>query len=308
MKASRETILDKTNYGITVYAFVLRQYYPGTTVLQLKGRTCPPAKNPFREDKTSLMVSIVDGVAQHTDSNDPNFTGDAFDFAQEHFRLEDQQLLEAIDEAMHLGIAKPTTLYQQSPLVEDKKTKAAIRVPQFSFFLRPVSNTIPKGTASIVELYQLIKGSTYAEATKRLRQISDSKQARSYKAKNFDYATFSGSFSKREDKSLLAHSGLLTIDFDHLDNIAALRAALLEDEYFETELLFISPSGDGLKWVIPIDLTVDTHTNYFKAINNYIKQTYQIDIDQSGKDVSRACFIPHDKGVYINPKYLNNGN
>jgi phosphoribosylformimino-5-aminoimidazole carboxamide ribonucleotide (ProFAR) isomerase len=41
-------------------------------------------------------------------------------------------------------------------------------------------------------------------------------EARKFKAFNFDYVTFSGAFSKRNDKHLKKHSGLLTIDFDHI--------------------------------------------------------------------------------------------
>ncbi len=80
---------------------------------------------------------------------------------------------------------------------------------------------------------------------------------------------------------------------------------MLNDEYFETELLFVSPSGDGLKWIISIDITEATHQNFFQAIANYIKEVYQLEVDKSGKDISRACFLPHDPEVYINPKYLN---
>jgi len=79
---------------------------------------------------------------------------------------------------------------------------------------------------------------------------------------------------------------------------------LLKDEYFETEMLFVSPSGDGLKWIIPIDITEATHQNFFQAIANYIREVYQLEVDKSGKDVSRACFLPHDPEAYINPKYL----
>lgn len=306
---TRQEIIDKTHYGVNIYAYILRQYAPGTTVLSLHGRACSPANNPFRENKTSLMVTIVNGLACHTDTNDPTFTGDAFDFAQLHYKLEGELLLSALDETMHLGIEKPTGLYQESQTKrKPQREEENINTPHFSFFKRPISNTIPKGIVSIVELYQLIKGSSYAEATKHLRQIEDPKEARAYKAKHFDYATLSGRFSRRSDKAITAHSGLMTIDFDHLEDVTTLKAKLLEDEYFETELLFTSPSGDGLKWIVPIDLTVDSHTNYFKAIANYIKQTYHVEIDNSGKDVSRACFIPHDKDVYINPKYLSYGN
>ena len=96
----------------------------------------------------------------------------------------------------------------------------------------------------------------------------------------------------------------MCLDFDHLKNLDALRAQLLEDEYFETQLLFRSPSGDGLKWIINIDLSQTNHSNYFRAVANYLKQTYSVEVDQSGKDVSRACFLPHDPDCFINQNLL----
>ena len=84
--------------------------------------------------------------------------------------------------------------------------------------------------------------------------------------------------------------------------LTGLKICLLADESLETVLLFRSPSGDGLKWVIPIDICLMDHKSYFKAVANYLKQTYQLELDVSGKDLARACFLPYDPQVYINPK------
>ena len=95
----------------------------------------------------------------------------------------------------------------------------------------------------------------------------------------------------------------MTIDFDHLPNLNEVKKQLLEDEYFETELLFTSPSGDGLKWVIKIDLSKATHQEYFKAVSNYLQQKYKLEVDQSGKDISRACFLSHDPDAILHKKH-----
>jgi hypothetical protein len=58
------------------------------------------------------------------------------------------------------------------------------------------------------------------------------------------------------------HSGLLCLDFDHLNNVQILFEQLLNDDYFETQLLFRSPSGDGLKWVISVDADPSEHTGF----------------------------------------------
>jgi len=93
-------------------------------------------------------------------------------------------------------------------------------------------------------------------------------------------------------------------DFDRLQKLDLLRSQLLQDEFFDTQLLFRSPSGDGLKWVIEIDLSQTSHADYFRAVANYIQSTYGVEVDKSGKDISRACFLPYDPQCFINQKYL----
>jgi hypothetical protein len=59
MEINRETILDKTHYGLNTYAHVLQQYYPGETVLSLSGRDCQPTRNPFNNGKPTLKIAIA---------------------------------------------------------------------------------------------------------------------------------------------------------------------------------------------------------------------------------------------------------
>ncbi len=181
----------------------------------------------------------------------------------------------------------------------------AIRV---SFFKAPISNVRPFRNLTIKEVYNYIIGHEAESQTETLRSISDRLAARSYKAENFAYATFGGTFSRRSNNSLKESSGLLCIDFDHLYDFGSspvyLKDSLLKDRYFETVLLFISPSGDGLKWIIEIPENCLGRDDFFSALEAYILSTYGVGIDPSGKDISRACFLPYDPEAYINPKYL----
>ena len=306
MEISKEAILNKTHYGLNIYSHVLGQYYPGDTVLSLSGRDCQPTKNPFNDNKPTLKIQIVNNCAEHYDLENSISKGDVFDFAALHYNLQDEELNEKLNEELYLRIGKQSGFYKDAvitpadPLPQPMK----IPVPVFSYFKAPVTNTVPQREINLLQVYHLLQGNAFAECTNTLRSIADKQEARKYKAAQFDYVTFSGTFSKRNDKSLLRHSGLITVDFDHIADIPELQARLLQDEYFETELLFVSPSGDGLKWVIPIDLTKAKQQDFFKAVANYIRHTYQLEVDQSGKDVSRACFLPQDAAPFINPKYL----
>lgn len=300
-------ILDKTHYGLNIYSHILRVYYPDEIVVRLSGKECDPAKNPFNENKLTLKLINVDWVFMYRDLEQPEFKGNSFDFAALHYKLTGNELLEKLNEELHLRIGEQHHFYSNRTFPKQapkEEITPMVHIPKFSYFKAPVSNIHPKNTLSLVKAYEMIKSTQNSSITEQLRAIQAKDEARKFKASKFDYVTFSGTFEKRNDKALLNHSGLLTIDFDHISDLQQLKNQLLNDKYFETELLFVSPSGDGLKWIILIDITESTHQNFFNAIANYIKEVYQLEVDKSGKDVSRACFLPFDPEVFINPKYL----
>jgi len=175
---------------------------------------------------------------------------------------------------------------------------------EFSFFNCPVTNTRPSKTLTLWDVYIAIKSNQYQPQTAVLRSITDIKQASSYKSQYFNYCTFSGTFASRKNEALIQHSGLMTIDLDHLSDVKELKTKLLEDINIDSDLLFRSPSGFGLKCIVTIDLEVYTHLEWFSYIENYFKVRYHLAIDPSGKDVSRACFLPYDQEVYINTKHI----
>jgi hypothetical protein len=186
----------------------------------------------------------------------------------------------------------------------DLKLKSDLR--KFSFFKQPITNTKPYKNIGLIDAYNAIRQQCFKSVTEELRKISDKNMARKFKSVNFNYVTFSGVFTHRSISSLVEHSCFMVIDFDDLPSPIDTKEMLLKDSEIETQLLFLSPSGNGLKWVIEIDLEIATHEQYFYGIRNYLKQKYNLSLDESGKDVSRACFLPYDKDVFINPKYLTN--
>ena len=309
---NRAAILDKTHYGLNIYSYILRLFYPNEVVLRLIERDCGLCRNPFNFNKETLHIFIQKSnptdimsaeFARHEDNTNAIPAGDAFDFAELHFKQQGNELLQTLNKELHLRIGEEFNFYANrrtahhliSPYVPNP-------TPQFSFFKAPISNTKPHKTVNLLQIYNAIKGDYYKKQTHKLRTISDTQQARKFKTENFDYCTFSGTFTTRNDKTLIRHSGLLCVDFDHLQSVEKLRFQLLKDEYFDTQLLFVSPSGNGLKWIVSIDTSQTTHGDYFAAVANYILQTYGIAVDKSGRDISRACFLSHDPQVFVNHK------
>jgi hypothetical protein len=182
------------------------------------------------------------------------------------------------------------------------------QLPQFSFFRAPVTqNKAPHANTDLSKLHKVITGDYHTQITNELRSITKKEENRKYKARWFNYVTFSGIFQKRGEQYLIEKSGLLVLDFDNLPDVVQTKNKLLTDPYFETQLLFVSPNGTGLKWVIEIDISGKyTHGEMFDAISNYIKSTYSIEVDKSGRDISRVCFISYDLEAFIHPKYLIN--
>lgn len=306
-------ILHETHYGLNIYAHILRKYYPDEVVIKLSGKKCNPTRNPFNENKMTLNISNQNWVFFFEDAELPEFKGNPFDFAAHHYQLNGHELLQRINEDMNLYIG------EQKGFCTNNKRKVLepevdIVLPKFSYYSCPVTNTQPKAEMTILDVYEAIKSNRYKRQTEELRSLLSplplgegsgaGLSARKYKSRNFDYVTFSGTFSTRNDSALIRHSGLITLDFDHVSYLQELKETLLQDKYFETELMFISPSGDGLKWITSIDLKEYNHQDWFKSIAVYIKSTYQLEVDKSGKDISRACFLPHDPMIYINPNYL----
>ena len=286
---TQETILARTHYGVQIYAHILRQFYPNETVIKVTERDCGLCRNPFTNGTPTLHIQIIKLTptqkispekAVHKDILGAIPAGDCFTFAELFYNLSGKELLNKINQELNLRLTEGITL--------------------ISFFKAPVTNTKPYQSITLTEVYHYITGNTAKQRTEILRAIRDSKKARLYKAANFDYCTFSGTFTSRNDKALLQHSGLLCLDFDHIPNIEHTFIQLKADKNLQTKLLFRSPSGDGLKWIIAIDLLKATHTEYFKAVSNYIRKTYHLEVDKSGKDISRACFLPYDPFAYIN--------
>ncbi len=124
------------------------------------------------------------------------------------------------------------------------------------------------------------------------------KEERDKKKKTAPLVTISGSFSARKDDAIRAHSGFIAIDIDNIDNPEDTKKLVQGDSYVYAA--FTSISGHGLCLIVKIDGT--RHLDAFNGIASYLYHTYQLIVDQSGKNVSRARFISYDPWIHINTK------
>lgn len=172
---------------------------------------------------------------------------------------------------------------------------------KFSYFKAPIRNTQPYKDITLSDVAEIIKGDYFKNETNNLRAFEDVDKAREYKSNSFPYVTFSGTFSERKAKALIKYSGLIALDFDHVD-VEDVKNKLLNQTDVDIVLLFISPSGDGVKCVVP-STNADEHLQVFRMYQRYLKDKFDLDVDESGKDIARACFIPHDENVVFNENF-----
>ena len=103
--------------------------------------------------------------------------------------------------------------------------------------------------------------------------------------------TWSGRFEKRKANGLIEHSGHLVLDFDDID-VGSLLADLVSDPH--VYFAFVSPSAAGVKAVVKVDSVpgdAAEHKHAFEAVKAHFEQYGEI--DPSGSDVSRLCFLAH---------------
>ena len=206
-----------------------------------------------------------------------------------------------------------------SATAEQSENVNTVSAPVFSVYQRGYMHgnracpqNRPSCSVTLSDVHKYITSPGAQVATETLRQKlakGMSKQnAGNFKLLNFPAATFSGVFSYRKEECLVSESHLLVLDFDGItspQDLQRLRLSLLLDDSFTTQLLFISPSGHGLKWVIRIDDWYDlSRADFFRSLSNYICANHGFMPDPSGKDIARLCFLCHDPEAYIAPEEI----
>ncbi len=124
--------------------------------------------------------------------------------------------------------------------------------------------------------------------------------------KQLPAVTFSATFNRKRTKgSLKTYNSLLVIDIDKLDAIKleSTYNFLLKEDYVLA--FWRSPSNKGYKGLISInykienvEIELDTlHKSAFKKLSKYFFDKYSIELDNSGSDLTRLCFLSYDNNL-----------
>ena len=169
----------------------------------------------------------------------------------------------------------------------------------FSIFKNLFSNEKYQNDIDVNQLIELIKYGTFRKEIEELRSSGSRAEGDRIKKENLPAVTLSGSFNKRSREGLIRHSGLIQIDIDKVDNYDDLFQKLCNDPF--TYLCFRSPRGKGIKVVVKINPSADTHLEQFNALQKYYNDTYKTEIDKSCKDIARCMLASWDPDLFCNP-------
>lgn len=175
-----------------------------------------------------------------------------------------------------------------------------MNTPQLSMF-KSARAIAPEKTATVAETVELIRSDRLKPDIERLRGCLAAGNRAAYDEgkKCLPAVTWAGTFKARCKAGLVAPSGLVVVDLDHIgDKMPIVRAVLVADP--SVVACFTSPSGDGLKAVAAVSDTSD-HGRAWRAVADRVKAETGIEPDPTGKDVSRLCFLSHDPNAYHNP-------
>jgi hypothetical protein len=160
-------------------------------------------------------------------------------------------------------------------------------------FFTTILNTSPKYTKDVSYFIDRIKSGASQKIVEEIRK-SLNKEERNALKKQLPVICFNGQFINRSKIGLKKPSGLMILDFDDLDNAEEFKANIIKDKHVFSA--FYSPSGGVKALYRIIDVSDDSQ---FKHVFEQVKERYPL-LDDSGKDISRACFESYDPDIYVN--------
>lgn len=152
---------------------------------------------------------------------------------------------------------------------------------------------------SLEKVINRIKKGDSIELINKIRSSKNKIEVDTLK-KSLPCILFNGTFSERNSNSLIKHSGLMIVDFDKYPSDKEMfnhLELLKQNKHFV--LLFISPSGTGIKGVVKVSNELDkvTHPKIFTQFQDDFNFDYW---DKSNSNIDRVCFESYDPNIYVN--------
>jgi len=182
-------------------------------------------------------------------------------------------------------------------------------------------NSFDNKSTEYVDVQSVLNNIQSGKWKEPIQEVRDckTKVAKSELKKDLPAVTWSGTFElkkayvkkkgcfeliSKRDNHLLDYSGLIVIDIDNLKpkEVQAIKKECKDDVFLYA--CFMSPSG-GIKLLYEVDAPPEYHkTASFSQLKKYVEDMYGQEVDKSGKNVSRLCYISYDPDIYVNKDYI----
>lgn len=163
---------------------------------------------------------------------------------------------------------------------------------------------------TMIDVLNTIQSNRFESLITELRKYkAEGKQDRADAIKsNLPAVTFCATFDGRRISNQYEHyNNLLVLDIDKLskEDMVRVRECLMQDPYVAS--FWKSPSGNGWKGLVQLSFPKEAqildaserHRNAFLCVEQYFKSNYSIELDSSGKDITRLCFFSWDPDLVI---------
>ncbi len=167
------------------------------------------------------------------------------------------------------------------------------------FFYKDIPGPVEITVFSILNSFRTTKFKDQIELARSFYRTGNFEMYNLLKG-NLMAVTFSGTFSPRRTLvNLVNYSGYIILDIDKAGDSLIFHKKCLEDNEF-VHAVWLSPSGDGLKFLIKTSNDQVYHKLvYFSAVK-YFQEKYGLKVDTSGSDIPRLCYVSYDPDIYIN--------
>ncbi len=172
---------------------------------------------------------------------------------------------------------------------------------EISFF----KNTFESNSTSILLNAVLfdIRNGTYKQKIENLRyqKAQNNEKEYNYLKSNLPAVTFSGLFKEKRQLAYIdRYSGIIVFDIDKLEK----KELELFLEHLKNDALvyscWVSPSNNGIKFLVVTKAKIEDHKIYFQSLKQFFETKYSFEIDKSGSDPARLCYVSYDPNLTIN--------
>jgi putative DNA primase/helicase len=167
------------------------------------------------------------------------------------------------------------------------------------------TNPVPHETLALHAMCERIRTGAYSTRVGYVRkQLAYGKERYQQAKKSLPGFTPAGTFTHRANAHLGQATNLVHYDLDGVSDVAAAKALLADDPY--VLYAFVSPGGDGVKFAIATDATIEDDQAYKHAWQTVLAHLQAhfpgltVSTDTGCKDIARLCFVSHDPELYTN--------